>query len=768
MKTKTIIFFLLLLGFFSNNIKAQPQKVALVLSGGGSKGLAHIGVIKALEEQNIPKDYIVGSSMGAIIGGLYAAGYTTEQMEKIFMSEDFVVWMSGKIDPKNTYYFRKGRDNSSWFSLDFDFKQGFAPYLPTNIVSPVLLDYMFMNIYSGANAAAKGNFDSLFIPFRCTGSDIEHTKTTYFDKGNLGNSIRASMTFPLFFSPIVIDSILYFDGGIYDNFPLDYTNKEFNPDLIIGSNVSLAYKKKVEHDELNSFLELLVMKENKANKDCKNCIIIEPEVDAVLVTDFSQAKQFIKNGYDAVYEKLHEIKANLATFAPECHVEDKRAEFVAKIPPLIFDTIAIHGLNSNQQIYISKLLSDVKDNIVFEETEEAYTRIASDPVITYIYPWAVYDSVKKAFEFNIYAENSKKFSLDIGGNISSSSTSQAFMQLNYASFGKNIFNAYFNTYVGRFYNSVEIGAIQFFPLNFPFFTNLTYTYNTWNYFKTSTFFVQDDSPMYLIEKEMNIDLGVGVPIGNMFKTSLHFIYAQETYEYYQDNSFTKYDTADITKFYPGIVKWKLEGSTFNFKQYPNKGMKWDMSVKYVFGPIKTTPGSTNTIQSPSKDYLNYITAELAYNRYFQLGKRYTLGFLGDIYVSTQPLLDNYLASVLNADVFYPTIESMTIFLPQFHANQYAAVGLQNVIRVFKNFDFRCEGYIFQPYKTIINDNLKPKYSEAFEYRNYALSFVLVYHTPVGPASLAINKYDNFAAFDNKDLYFSFNIGFTLFNKRGLN
>lgn len=117
----------------------HAQKVGLVLSGGGAKGMTHIGIIRALEENNIPIDYITGTSMGAIIGSLYAMGYSPDDMEALLRSEDFKRWYSGKVEPKYAYYFKKSIPTPEFFNIRFDFKDSLnvKPQLPTSMVNPI-------------------------------------------------------------------------------------------------------------------------------------------------------------------------------------------------------------------------------------------------------------------------------------------------------------------------------------------------------------------------------------------------------------------------------------------------------------------------------------------------------------------------------------------------------------------------------------------------------------------------------------------------------
>ena len=141
------------LALFQPNV-GQAQTVGVVLSGGGSKGLAHIGVLRALEEQGIPIDYIAGTSMGAIIAGLYAAGYTTQEMQAIFESDEIDLWMSDKIDNKYVYYFKKEQPNTKWLQLNFDLDSTlFNPSFPTSLIFPRQMDLAFLETRSKQDAA---------------------------------------------------------------------------------------------------------------------------------------------------------------------------------------------------------------------------------------------------------------------------------------------------------------------------------------------------------------------------------------------------------------------------------------------------------------------------------------------------------------------------------------------------------------------------------------------------------------------------------------
>ena len=293
--------------FFASTLSAQ-EKVGLVLSGGGAKGLAHVGVIKALEENNIPIDYITGTSMGAIVGGLYAIGYSPDDMVALFSSKEFKTWYTGTKEEEFTNFSQKMDPESKVITLYFDYKDGKAKMqMPTNLIHPYQMDLGFLQLFAGPNALAKENFDSLFVPFRAVSSDINHKESYIPKSGDLGTAIRASMSFPLAFKPIMVDSMLLFDGGIYNNFPQDVMAEHFNPDFIIGSkcaNNSL----KADEDNLVLQIENMVMQNTNYNLGENHGILIESTFTNVSLLDFNRVQEFVDLGYKNTIQKIDSIK----------------------------------------------------------------------------------------------------------------------------------------------------------------------------------------------------------------------------------------------------------------------------------------------------------------------------------------------------------------------------------------------------------------------------------------------------------------------------
>ena len=219
-------------------LPAAAQKVGVVMSGGGAKGLYHIGVLEALEENGVPIDYVAGTSMGSIIAAMYAAGYSPAEMRAIVKSGVVKEWVSGRIDPnKYMAYYRQVGSNPAFLSLRIDVESpsGKRLRVPRNLISSTQIDMALTELFAPATAAADGDFDRLMVPFLCVASDLNHRGPVVLREGDLSEAVRSSMSIPLVFKPMVKDSMLLYDGGIYDNFPWKPLDEDFRPDLIVGS-----------------------------------------------------------------------------------------------------------------------------------------------------------------------------------------------------------------------------------------------------------------------------------------------------------------------------------------------------------------------------------------------------------------------------------------------------------------------------------------------------------------------------------------------------
>ena len=319
---------------------AYSQKVALVLSGGGAKATAHIGVLKALEENNIPIDYIIGNSMGALIAGLYASGYSPEEIELALTKPGLYDFRKGDTK-RNYFFFQQQEVNASLLNFPFSFNKGLDLNLPINFYNVTDLDYMIMEYFAGPAAASNYNFDSLMIPFRCIATDIDSSQLVVFREGDLAMAVRSSLTFPFFIKPIKVNDKLLFDGGIYDNFPVDVAIQEFNPDFIIGSKAVSNYSAPDE-DDVVSQLQNMLMEKADFSLDSTKGVLIKINSGNENIFQFSKVQQYIDSGYVAAYKVLADRENKIKKRTDLNEMIDKHAkavlEDVRKNDPYISDS----------------------------------------------------------------------------------------------------------------------------------------------------------------------------------------------------------------------------------------------------------------------------------------------------------------------------------------------------------------------------------------------------------------------------------------------
>lgn len=319
------------------------KKVGLVLSGGGAKGFAHIGMLKVLDELNIHVDYVVGTSMGAVIGSLYAAGYTGQQIEDMFTSLNWEQLQTLDVSREQLYISQKRWPPISSFYMQLDDK--FRPHLPKsftdgNMMSLQLFKYIYPVSYID-------DFDKLPKKFCCVATNIQTGKMRVFHSGSVLEAIRASSAMPSFILPFTYDDSMYVDGGLSQNFPADIAN-EMGADIIIGLKANTALK---PSKELYSAIDILsqsinismLEKQNQALEFCD--ILLSPDLTQYSIMDFSRIKEIIEKGEIEARNHYPEL-INLANALA------KQKTVISTFTPLP-DTIQFESIHVEGNQYLS-------------------------------------------------------------------------------------------------------------------------------------------------------------------------------------------------------------------------------------------------------------------------------------------------------------------------------------------------------------------------------------------------------------------------------
>ena len=746
-----------LLGLFTSPLLAQQQKVGVVLSGGGASAMAHIGFLRAMEENNIPIDFISGSSMGAVIGAMYCSGFTIEEIDSLARTEEFYRMATGDLDKELEFFFKKEQPDASMATIKYSKGSIITQSIPANRIDPALLDFNLMQLFSMPSAACGGDFDSLFIPFRCIASDIESKESVIFKEGNLAQAVRASSTYPFYIPPIEVDGKLLFDGGLYNNFPSDVLYEEFLLDVIIGCNVSENEEPPKSDDVLSQIKNMITYKTNFESV-CEAMVIVEPE-SSISTFDFGSIDESVGIGYQATIERIPEIMSFVSREVSKEEVNMKRAHFRQKFKPIVFDEIRIEGLNKAQKTYVRKLLRK-KSIISINDLKSEYFRVYADDKIRAMYPLAEYKASTGKYRLDLIVEPEKDILLSFGGNFSSRPINTGFIGFRYNLFGKTSSTFTANSYFGKFYGSVHADAKVDLPSRIPLSIQPGFTLNRWDYFKSQATFFEDVKPSFNVQNERFGGLRFQVPVGNKAKLSADADIAELSYEYYQDQDFLSTDTADQTVFTGGVAGGVFEWNSLNRKQFANKGSRLEAKFKFISGEEETVPGSTAVVRDTTMKDHSWVTAKVQYKKYFFQRRKYHLGAYLEGLASTQPFYDNYQATIIAAPAFEPMPESQTFLMPQFRAHNYGAAGIMNVLSLAKNLDFRAEGYVFYPLEVIAEDADRNAVYKSIVDPKFMAAGMFVFHTPIGPVNLAATYYDG----EDIPWVFSFNFGYIIFNR----
>ena len=343
------LFFTFLPAFSQDTIK-RP-KIGLVLSGGGAKGFAHIGVLKVLEQAGVKIDYIGGTSMGAVVGGLYAIGYSATQIDSIFKATNFNELIKDFIPRSSKNFYEKRNDELYAFALPFNkFKIGIPEALSKGIYNYNTLSSLTRSV------RYERDFKQFKTPFLCVGTNIETGEAVIIDKGNLAHAMIASSAFPSLFSPVEFDGKVVIDGGVVDNYPIEAVRK-MGADIIIGVDVQDGLLDRSELKEANKILAQITTLQSidKMNRKIKDTdIYIKPDIKEFSIISFDKMQNIIRKGEEAafvVYEQLEK--------------QGSKEEYKQNYLKNPVDSLQINNININNLKNYTR--SYIKGKLAFEE-----------------------------------------------------------------------------------------------------------------------------------------------------------------------------------------------------------------------------------------------------------------------------------------------------------------------------------------------------------------------------------------------------------------
>jgi NTE family protein len=466
MKHNFLILLSFLLCAFSINAADAP-KIGLTLSGGGARGLSHIGVLQALEELRIPISYLSGTSMGGLVGGLYASGLTTQELKEA---------ATGGIDWKKVFSTVPPRDELSL--RDKQQLNRFILGLEVGLSSEQLISSgflggqeLFLTLHRYTRGIEVPDFNQLPIPFKCVATDINTAEPVVLEKGNLAMALRATMSVPFAFSPIEIDNHLLVDGGILNNLPVDVV-RNMGANLVIAINISSPLGKA---DQSSSFVTValqsvdaaLVQNTIKSVQSLKHPdVLIEPSIDEFTSADFEKAEILILRGYQAVMDK--------ATLLSGLSIsQEKYQQYQQDIKSRIPEEVKIHnikpafvsfqGNKRTDNKILSARISDLKDRTLktsdLEDSARQLTRL--DDIRQVTYRIAQNENREQGVLFNVDEKSWGPHYLKLGINASTGFDRRA-------NFNTLIRHSYLNAtpYGGEWINEIKLGNEYYYFTEF--------------------------------------------------------------------------------------------------------------------------------------------------------------------------------------------------------------------------------------------------------------------------------------------------------------
>lgn len=744
------------------------QSVGLVLAGGGARGIAHIGMMQALEDNNVPIDYIAGTSMGAIVGALYAMGYTPAEMMTIITSPEYLSIQSGKIEEEYLYYFKQ-RDASAEITsiklaLNDSTKQIQSNLLQSSLINTLPLNFGFMKYFGANSAQAKGDFDQLYVPFRAVAADIYKKREVILSKGDLGDAVRASMSFPVLFKPIEIDGSIMYDGGIYNNFPVNVMQEEFAPDVIIGSDLTSENDTIVQQGNIVADLQNMIINRNPVEIHPEDGFLLTYPLDDYGLLDGHKALEIYQIGYDRTMQEMERIKNRIGRETQAHQRALERLKYRGQTPELRFGTIQVEGGNEGQKSYLERefALQDGVESHSVEEVKRTYFKVLSDGKIDDLKPYAIYNEETENFDLLLKADVNDKIAIGVGTYISSGTTNLAYLSTRYETVNRYSMEAELSGQLGRTYNGGTLSGRIDLPGELPTYLQLQTVYSSKQYYESEHLFYDDELPSFITQRELYSKLQLGIPFMQDGKVTLSFGYGFLHDFYYPTNNLDFANTEfEESQYHLAMAGIHFEKNRLNTIMYPSAGHKVTATVEGILGTEEYEPGNTAAVNTTTESKnLAWLQLTATWQHYYPISKKFSLGVNTETVISNKALLNNYTATMLQAPAFTPTPHSKTVFNEAFCAYQYLAVGAIPIWHITSGLQLRGEFYSFVPYRPILRDaDNNAFYGDPLSSISYMGDISLVYALPIASFGLWVSNY----SFPTNNWNFGVSLGVLMYN-----
>ncbi|MBC2856614.1 patatin-like phospholipase family protein [Cetobacterium sp. 2A] len=567
----------------------HSPKVGLVLSGGGAKGFAHVGVLKVLEENNIKIDYITGSSMGAIIGALYSVGYTSSEIETLLVQMDWENQFKDSASQEDAPLDQKAFTKDYAASLRYDKEFNFS--LPKSFRNSQTSYLALKKLLSSVEDIK--DFDKLPIPLRIIATELDTGEAKAFKSGDLAKVITASMAIPTIFDPVKIDNKYYADALLSRNFPVQDA-LDLGADIIIGVDVGTSLKDRDDYNIISIIDQIVSIQSAASTPEQRSLstILISPDISEYKTTDFYSVKEISEAGEVATREKLGEI-LSFPIGKPKQNVSDKNTDFV-KIDKVIINSDSKSA--NHKDIVKDFFKNSVNKTIPLDDLHTSILKIYNLDFINKVYYTLDNDVLKLDLEetptnlvglgFNYQTDYGTTFSIGTDINRAGRYGSISSLEGNFGDYLGLKLNNFF--YYGV---SNKIGILL----------NLDYTESPFNLYSGS----------HKISEYINSNFAVKTGILTQYDNKLLISYGVSMNYSKLDREIGQIQAADLSySISYGEVFLNLSWDRTNTSLYPTSGTKGN--IQYNWGG------------NMGDDKLNYLTPGYLMEGYLPISKKLSL------------------------------------------------------------------------------------------------------------------------------------------------
>ncbi len=726
---------------------ASAQKVGLVLSGGGARGMAHIGALIALEEAGIPIDCVAGTSAGALVGAFYAAGYSPTEIRDIALRVSRS-WLAPGLAFQDNHFQERDRADGTFVEIPLFARRKNVSLFPEFLVSDAEINIGLTEYLAGADGAARHNFDSLFVPFRAVSSDVQGHRPVVHDHGSLAFAVRSSIAVPLFFSGAWNDEYSgLFDGGIYDNFPVEPLREAFQPDFIIGISVHTSDRSGESLTEASSFLRLLITSHlidlKSWEKMPESGFLIVPDLGRLSSLDFTieSVQRAIKWGYEATWACMGELRGRLTRVQDSAARAAARQAFRRRWPEPRIEGVEVNGLSGWESYYVKQLLRPDRRRTSLSEVRAAYYRLRRDAKLNYIFPELIYQPESAGYTARFHIRPAPRMGLRFGATYFSPNDHQLEVGLRFKGIGPVGYEAEGTLHQGSIVNAVRIRGQLSLPLRLPLALELLNEVAQWDLQRPVVSLLSIEKYSTISQAHFEFRPALLMALGARSTLTAAWALHSQRLLYYVDASRPALGERDRNDWVGQSTWLEYQRNSYDRKMYARQGSRLHLQVGWRLAEERFRNAETK-IRRPPVGH-GWFQAQVRYRQTLRQWKPFHVGWSIDAAWSTLGPTGDLTTHRLLSPKFEPLVDSPFMYIPDLYSRLYGAGGMHLIWAFSEAFDLRFEGW-YQHTFWRPNRRTDGRWGNVYglspDLGLFAFSTGVAYRTKVGPIGAFLQYY----------------------------